>query len=74
MKSLTTLFGMLAVIGLTLSAGANVFDPNETLPNWIWPVFKMMQAVGTGGLAYFAADWKRLNGKNPEPPESKPGQ
>ncbi len=68
MKSPTTIFGLIAACGLALSGGANVFDPHETLPDWIWPMCKMITAVGVAGGFYFASD----KSKKPEPEEKKP--
>jgi opacity protein-like surface antigen len=71
MKSPTTIFGLIAAIGMALSAGANVIDPNETLPDWIWPTFKLITAAGIAGAGYHAADWKRKEEPD-KPSETKP--
>lgn len=67
----TTVCGLVAAVGACMAAGAVYFDPHETLPAWIWPVFKMMQAGGTAAGFYFAADWKRKDEPD-KPSETKP--
>lgn len=71
MRSPTTIFGLIAACGLALAAGADYFDPHETLPLWIWPLFKMITAIGVGGAGYHAADWKRKDEPD-KPSETKP--
>lgn len=73
MKSPTTIFGLVAACGLALSAGAGFFDPNETLPNWIWPLCKMITAVGVAGAGYYAQDWKQPQPKPPVDSDPKTG-